>query len=1392
MNEPDNVYCIIRVKNPLNFRQFSLSADPSKVANLSAFRLVNMLNSRQDLRFDNTFDISIKLFSAGAVRHRGANQRPAHTLAMAPTIISGDENHLTRVPPVGTAPPEDLLGTPPPQVDLGTGDQWRKYCISIPHDINQLCLPLAFLLGWHHICSRDNKFFNPNHRFNDLKGVKYSRGAYKAIVLCKEFLQQYGLDTKGPFSFLAFCKAVVCGCEEMATENKRLPVHVMLMDISTLTLIEQYPFKSFQKAISRPIIYLLKEQQHIYYITSLLNVFCSQETNFCFNCHRKWKNKPNKSQFHKWGHLCPFNLRNNFICIGCNRPLAKEDTFLDTSNSSQFCDGEITEEEINISPCRQCQTPFLSTNCKNLHERVCGVYGLYKTCCKKFIYVAQQVPGKMNVTDIRLHHQCNNIACKYCQVQYPRNEGYKHHCMIKPIEQQNHTWVAFAYFMEQNECQTNCYSCFQRANNCKLHRFNKRSEKSLEKCFTPLEETEEAEVNLISFAYQKEKCFQTQIFHEKNIKITTPLEKQFESSGVFQIPENSMPYNHATNQRESEIFLSNESKGEKVIDQFLRTLLTLSKKSKFTIYLNLFALCFMLQCLVTHNLIPVVLQKDGIFLSLTLLNMKFINMNVLFNNLFILKNYAHDLHFFPLPLNSSQLYAMINTNKPPLRFFLHYNDTEQLRKLKILFWEKLQTTDWLFGNELARCATSWILIYYKLFKMYLELAQSLQSELSLAYQKPMEIWNPLTKPFITSTAFLHKLMITLADFKSHKLFSVRHGERGIYHRSSLSEFQFIQFMIHTNDYDLNKCEYAYNMPHGTIRRHHCYPDLTVTTSTGGKIYYFYHGCFFHQHKADKSSVCLNQRKMSFIDNSRFKSHKKKMDYFKEKCVTDGSKVYEVWECQFKEKIKTSLLYENIKESFSQRPMCRLIPRLACKGPVVEAYHCLWQWSECCNVIFYVLDKVKFYLSIMATLKICRNDYNIYIAQCDMEKIVFNKEKKVYQKDGVDCYGLAQVRVYPPRKCIFPIISYKQMKNTKFPGIRVTPICKTCCQLNTKRPCGHNEFKRSFIGHLTFLEINYAIQLGYKFIFYEAYLYDIEPPECIFATFAKKVEEISQRYQKGGPDDQIKAKLMKMMIVGALGRFGLHPEQDIIQLVDSLEKFTELIDSKEITDIFECTKNALFVSTFKKSWWRKNNPTTCLTISAYITAAARIEINQIMYKIQKAGGIVYLASTDCLYFTLSKKIPTTSSKFPLQISSKMGDFAYELSPKIKRVCILGPRNYAIVYEDIDGKIQLKVVMGGFSLTRTIMKIRKLDFAIIKSMVISYIENFKIPFPTVDIIKKKPGIYKTLPLSKRRTNYSRSLLVKLNKENYCRKQILKYENVKKKYVNYCYLPFGYVQK
>lgn len=996
------------------------------------------------------------------------------------------------------------------------------------------------------------------------------------------------------------------------------------------------------------------------------------------------------------------------------------------------------------------------------------------------------VPGKKRIAQIRYTHKCNYTGCINCQTQYPLSEAYQHHCPIIPItEQKKFTWVAFAYFMEENQSETNCFQCFRMETNCALHEvlnsndfFSKESR---------------AQVNLISFAYQSGHVFRTHIFKDENINTSLPLVTNFEASSIFHTPEKSILHNTMSNTLESEHFLKQPFTGLNVTEQLLHTILMLSAKGKFTIYVNMFGLAFLLHCLITHNFKPIIQQQDSSIMSISLLNVKFLNINLLFDNVFIWKHFATDMHFFPLPLNLSVLYDAKNL-KPALRYFLHYDDTLHVRQTKTIFWDKKGTKKWHFGDELVKSANSWLIIYYKLFKMYLELARDLQDELSLAYGKPMERWNPLTKPFITSTSFLHKLMIALASFKSHKLFGVRHGEKGIYHRSSKGEFQYIQYIIHVNGFDPAMCQHAYNMPYGTECVYGTYPDL-IATSGMYRTYFFYSGCFFHQHAACPTDSlhfpCLYKSK-SAINYSRYKSYMEKMAIFRSN-LTATENVIEGWECWFHSNVKPTDYYKAIARNFIKRPKRRLKPRLACKGPIVEAFHAIWESRKHGSLEFYVLDKVKFYLSLLTNLRICRNDYHVYIAESDMKKIHFNVANDAFEKDGVQCYGLAMVRVFPPKNCIYPILSYKQedTKRAKFRGLKVTPLCAQCCMSNNRKLCTHDDFQRSFIGDLTFLEINYAFKMGYTFIFYEAYLYDIETPQCIFQKFAQKVEEISLRYENSGDRGEIiKAKYLKKMVVGALGRFALKPKEAVVELLNNVARFQQLIARGQIFDFNEVTANTLLIARYKNGWWRQDDSTACLTLSAYITASARIAINETMYKIHNAGGTVYLASTDCLYFTLNRDICITSSKFPVQIGKKMGQFAYELTPIIKRVCILGARNYAILYATKLGIKQMKIVMGGFSLTRTIMSVRKLTFKLIKAMIVAYLESLKVVFESIDLLKRKQLVYRTLPLAKYRINYSKAALINVKKENYTRKQIIKFENNNK--VNYCYVPFGFVRK
>lgn len=71
-----------------------------------------------------------------------------------------------------------------------------------------------------------------------------------------------------------------------------------------------------------------------------------------------------------------------------------------------------------------------------------------------------------------------------------------------------------------------------------------------------------------------------------------------------------------------------------------------------------------------------------------------------------------------------------------------------------------------------------------------------------------------------------------------------------------------------------------------------------------------------------------------------------------------------------------------------------------------------------------------------------------------------KEPKIITKDFKDIgdyFGIAQVKVLPPRKLFFPVLPTKINKKL------VLSFCRTCTEKSSQNPCSYSDDARSFIG-----------------------------------------------------------------------------------------------------------------------------------------------------------------------------------------------------------------------------------------------------------------------------------------------------------------------------------------
>ena len=87
------------------------------------------------------------------------------------------------------------------------------------------------------------------------------------------------------------------------------------------------------------------------------------------------------------------------------------------------------------------------------------------------------------------------------------------------------------------------------------------------------------------------------------------------------------------------------------------------------------------------------------------------------------------------------------------------------------------------------------------------------------------------------------------------------------------------------------------------------------------------------------------------------------------------------------------------------------------------------------------------------------------------------------QDMSQYFGIAKVKILPPRNLYLPVLPYKDGGKLKF------PLCRTCCINETLLPCHCSDAERCLTGTYVTEELMKAVSKGYKIIkIYEVYHY----------------------------------------------------------------------------------------------------------------------------------------------------------------------------------------------------------------------------------------------------------------------------------------------------------------
>ena len=336
------------------------------------------------------------------------------------------------------------------------------------------------------------------------------------------------------------------------------------------------------------------------------------------------------------------------------------------------------------------------------------------------------------------------------------------------------------------------------------------------------------------------------------------------------------------------------------------------------------------------------------------------------------------------------------------------------------------------------------------------------------------------------------------------------------------------------------------------------------------------------------------------------------------------------------------------------------------------------------------------------------------------------------------FGIAKVRILPPRGLYHPVLPYKSNGKLKF------PLCKTCAEKESPSLCGCSDKDRTMTGTWCTPELQTAIRLGYRVLkIYEVYhwkdttQYDAETKEGgLFASYINTFLKYKQ--EASGPPNWIKTPedakeyidryfekegvsldgekieknpgmraLAKLCLNSFWGKFGQRLNLKQSQFFHETEVdafFLVLSDpTKHVQDFHIVANDTIQVEwTYKKDCQPEDNKTN-IYLATFTTCWARLKLYSILEKIDR--NVLYYDTDSVIY--VSK---TGENDVPL------GDYLGELTNELEtgehiiEFVSGGPKNYA--YKTNKGNETCKV--RGFTLNFTNSQL--INFESVKTLLI----------------------------------------------------------------------------
>ena len=484
-----------------------------------------------------------------------------------------------------------------------------------------------------------------------------------------------------------------------------------------------------------------------------------------------------------------------------------------------------------------------------------------------------------------------------------------------------------------------------------------------------------------------------------------------------------------------------------------------------------------------------------------------------------------------------------------------------------------------------------------------------------------------------------------------------------------------------------------------------------------KTIFEFHGCWHHACPKCFSETTFNKSR-GLIFKSIYIRHKDRLNYIKEKMP--DYKIEEIWEHDWD---------GNLNEIVDE-----IIPREALSGGHTMAF----------NLYYKCIDEEKIKYIDYTSLYPYVQKYGIY-PKGHPEIITENFSNKKY-------FGLIKCKIIAPRGLYHPVLPAKINNKLKF------PLCAKCAATNQKN-CNHNDNERALVGTWVSLEVDKAIEKGYRIEKYfcvwhwnETLKYDeITKTGGLFTgyinnalkekqeasgfpqncdTEEKKDKYIQDYYQNEGillDKNNIefnpgKRAVAKIKANSQWGYLAMNNNKVSYKIINDAGEWFKLLenDQYKIHDVkfFNQDTIQVFYSHNKDQF--EGGIKTNVAVAAFVTAQGRLHLYN---EIEKLDKRVLYCDTDSIIFI------SRPGEYEPELGNYLGQFTNEIEDGyIEEFVSAGPKNYA--YKLNNGKTHCTI--KGF--TQNHLTSLKLTYESIKNIVCEN-QNKKIPVQQLKFVKNK---------------------------------------------------------